>query len=75
MEAVSERCSGVVGKALWIPHNLLLQQAGAAHLRDRYGHGFVESEWNSLGADNDGDSRRCNDMIMFGFTLYDEYFK
>ena len=60
----------MVGKALGIPESLLLQQAGAAQLRDHKGYGFIESQIESLVDRGYGDEEQDQDMIESGFEAY-----
>jgi len=64
----------MVGKALGIPEWLLLQQAGAASLRDHDKQGFFESQYNSLRDDNYGDEEQDQDMINRGFGVYNSLY-
>ncbi|MDD4311031.1 MAG: polymorphic toxin type 44 domain-containing protein [Eubacteriales bacterium] len=64
----------LVGKALGIPETLLLQQAGAAQLRDHDKQGFFESQYNSLRDRNYGDEEQDQDMIMIGFDVYNSLY-
>lgn len=60
----------MVGKALGIPETLLLQQAGAAQLRDHKDQGFFESQYNSMQDDDYGDQEQDQEMITKGFNAY-----
>ena len=60
----------LVGKALGIPEWLLLQQAGAAQLRDHNDQGFFESQYKSLQDDDYGDEAQDQGMIKMGFDVY-----
>ena len=60
----------LVGKALGIPESLLLQQAGAAQLRDHGDQGFFESQYKSLQDDDYGDEAQDQRMIKMGFDVY-----
>ncbi len=64
----------LVGKALGIPEALLLQQAGAASLRDHDKQNFFESQYNSLRDDNYGDEAQDQDMINRGFEVYNSLY-
>ncbi len=59
----------LVGKALGIPETLLLQQAGAAQLRDHGKVGFIKSELESLSARDYGDEAQDQGMIKMGFDI------
>ena len=64
--------AGAVGKTLGILEVLILQQAGAAHLRDHEGYGFISSQLESVQRGSDefyGDSEDCNTYINIGFSL------
>ena len=60
----------LAGKALGIPETLLLQQAGAAQLRDHGKSGFIKSEIESLTNQDYGDEEQDQDMIKNGFDVY-----
>lgn len=60
----------LVGKALGIPEWLLLQQAGAAQLRDHDNYGFFESQYRSFIDKNYGDEEQDQGMIKNGFNVY-----
>lgn len=62
----------LVGKALGIPETLLLQQAGAAQLRDHGEWDIVSSQFESIRQKNNdyGDQTDDQDMIKSGFELY-----
>jgi hypothetical protein len=64
----------LVGKALGIPEWLLLQQAGAASLRDHGGEKFLESQYHSLFEDDYGDENQDQGMIKLGFGVYKSLF-
>lgn len=61
----------LVGKALGIPENLLLQQAGAAQLRDHKNSNFIKSEIESFIEPYYGDEEQDQGMIKMGFGVYD----
>jgi RHS repeat-associated protein len=67
---------GMVGKAYGFSETLLLQQAGAAHLRDHEGKGFISSQIISkfvLGKGNQyGDEKDDFIMINQGFDKFKE---
>jgi hypothetical protein len=63
----------LVGKALGIPEWLLLQQAGAAQLRDHKGYGFIQSQIESLFDRSYGDEEQDQDMIKSGFGVYKSF--
>lgn len=62
----------LVGKALGIPEWLLLQQAGAAQLRDHKHYSFIESQYESMKQKNRdyGDEKDDQKMITDGFNIY-----
>jgi hypothetical protein len=60
----------LVGKTLGIPETLLLQQAGAAQLRDHYDMGFLKSQKESFQRDDYGDENDDQKMIQNGFDIY-----
>ena len=62
----------MIGKALGIPETLLLQQAGAASLRDHKGQGFIESQLKSLSKKEPwyGDQEDDQLMIKNGFKVF-----
>ena len=62
----------MVGKALGIPETLLLQQAGAAELRDHGEWDIVSSQFESIRQKNNdyGDQTDDQNMIKSGFELY-----
>ena len=62
--------AAVFGKALGIPERILMQQAGAAHLRDNLGYSFWASQKASFTKKHYGDSKRCNKYIKLGFSIY-----
>lgn len=66
----------LVGKALGIPETLLLQQAGAAELRDHGGRDLYHSEIESLNKrDEDfGDQPDDQKTIKNGFDIFDLIF-
>ncbi|MEA4914322.1 MAG: polymorphic toxin type 44 domain-containing protein [Christensenella sp.] len=66
----------LVGKALGIPETLLLQQAGAAQLRDHGGKDLYHSEIESLNKrDEDfGDQPDDQKTIKNGFDIFDLIF-
>ena len=64
----------LVGKALGIPETLLLQQAGAASLRDHGGEKFLASQYHSLFKDDYGDENQDQRMIKSGFGVYKSLF-
>ena len=62
----------MVGKALGIPETLLLQQAGAAQLRDHGEWDFIGSELESIRQKDAGygDQDQDQGMIKMGFDIY-----
>lgn len=62
----------MVGKALGIPETLLLQQAGAAQLRDHEEWDFIGSELESIRQKDAGygDQDQDQGMIKMGFDIY-----
>ena len=60
----------LVGKTLGIPETLLLQQAGAAQLRDHDDMDFFKSQKESLRLDDYGDENDDQEMIQNGFDIY-----
>ncbi len=62
----------MIGKAWGIPEFTLLQQAGAAELRDHGGYGFIGSQLESLDKKNNGygDQKDDQAMITNGFNIY-----
>ena len=60
----------LAGKALGIPETLLLQQAGAAQLRDHKKMKFFKSQRESFRLDNYGDAHDDQEMIRNGFDIY-----
>ena len=60
----------LVGKALGLPEELLLQQAGAAQLRDHEDVKFFESQRESKARPNYGDELDDQKMIRNGFDVY-----
>ena len=62
----------LVGKALGIPEWLLLQQAGAAQLRDHEEWDFIGSEFESIRRKDAsyGDQAQDHGMIKMGFDVY-----
>lgn len=62
----------LVGKALGIPETLLLQQAGAAQLRDHGEWDIVGSQFESIRQKDKGYGDQADDqkMIKSGFELY-----
>ncbi len=62
----------MIGKALGIPEYLLLQQAGAAELRDHGDWNFPRSQIESIREENRdfGDQPDDQIMIKIGFNLY-----
>lgn len=64
---------GLVGKALGIPEADLLQQAGAAQLRDHENMGMIESQNESMEKKDQGygDEEDDQEMITNGFKIYD----
>lgn len=66
----------LVGKALGIDEGLLLQQAGAAELRDHGGQDLYHSEIESLNKRNEGYGDQPDDQktIKNGFDIYDFIF-
>ena len=64
----------LAGKALGIPETLLLQQAGAAQLRDHGKFGFIKSEIESLTNRDYGDEEQDQEMIGNGFDVYKSLF-
>ena len=64
----------LVGKALGIPESLLLQQAGAAQLRDHKKHEFLDSQIESLVARDYGDEKQDQEMIKNGFDIYRTFY-
>lgn len=62
----------LVGKALGIPEALLLQQAGAAQLRDHDKRNFIESQIESLKKNGNGYGDQTDDqnMIINGFNVF-----
>jgi hypothetical protein len=64
--------SALVGKALGIPETLLLQQAGAAQLRDHDKKIFIESQIESLKKNSSGYGDQTDDqnMIKNGFNVF-----
>ena len=60
----------LVGKALGIPETLLLQQAGAAQLRDHEKMKFFKSQRESFRLDDYGDAHDDQEMIRNGFDIY-----
>ena len=65
----------MIGKALGIPETLLLQQAGAASLRDHKGYGFLKSQTDSLVDRDYGDEEQDQDMIKNGLDVYKSFFR
>ena len=63
----------LVGKALGIPEALLLQQAGAANLRDHEHYKFIASQIESLSEAGYGDQPDDQKMISNGFDLYNQF--
>lgn len=63
----------MVGKALGIPETLLLQQAGAAELRDHWDYNFIKSQQESINERDRryGDQGDDQGMIINGFSVYD----
>jgi len=68
---------GVVGKAYGFSELELSWQAGAAHMRHHYPYyDLPTSLYKALkkGSKNFyGDSEACNEYILIGFALYDQY--
>ncbi|MCE5187711.1 MAG: polymorphic toxin type 44 domain-containing protein [Eubacteriales bacterium] len=64
----------LVGKALGIPEKLLLQQAGAAQLRDHEKMKFFKSQRESFRLDDYGDTYDDQEMIGNGFDVYKSLF-
>jgi len=64
----------LLGKVLGIPEELLLQQAGAAQLRDHLHYGMIKSQIESIKEKNRGygDEQDDQDMIKKGFDAYDK---
>ena len=60
----------LVGKTLGIPETLLLQQAGAAQLKDHDDMGFLKSQKESFQRDDYGDENDDQKMIQNGFDIY-----
>jgi hypothetical protein len=63
---------GLVGKALGIDENMLLQQAGAAQMRKDLNLGMISSQIESMKQKNKdyGDEYDDQQMIKNGFTTY-----
>jgi hypothetical protein len=64
---------GLIGKALGIDETLLLQQAGAAQLRDHEKMDFSESQRESKKRPYFGDEPDDQKMIRNGFIVYNAY--
>lgn len=62
----------MVGRALGISEDMLLQQAGAAQLKDHKHYSFIESQNESMKQKNRGygDEKDDQKMITNGFNLY-----
>jgi hypothetical protein len=61
----------MVGRALGISKDRLLQQAGAAQLRDHEHFSMLGSQRESFKRDAYGDQPDDQEMIKIGFNVYD----